>query len=193
MDSSHRLITVGLLLLFSFANAQVIAQASLSETEDEIIEYSSSTKNGRGNFLDLQQIGDNNKSRIEQSGIQDATIQQVGDYNAAYVVMAGWQNSLFSTQNGLNNHLSIGLNGYDNHLSILQNGNNNYLENRYASISGLDMSISQYGNQNSLTINLREKNVNGGALPSSIVQRNGASLKILRLQDFESAILPRSN
>jgi len=193
MHSSHRLIKVGFLLLFSFVNAQVIAQASLSETEDEIIEYSSSTKNGRGNFLDLQQIGDNNKSRIEQSGMQDATIQQVGDYNAAYVVMAGWQNSLVSTQNGLNNHLSIGLNGYDNHLSILQNGNNNYLENRYASISGLDMSISQYGNQNSLTINLREKNVNGGALPSSIVQRNGASLKILRLQDFETAILPRSN
>jgi len=74
MHSSHRLIKVGFLLLFSFVNAQVIAQASLSETEDEIIEYSSSTKNGRGNFLDLQQIGDNNKSRIEQSGMQDATI-----------------------------------------------------------------------------------------------------------------------
>lgn len=187
------LLSLATVLLCTLANKTAIAQSELTEEEDEIVEYSSSTRNGGGNILDLQQIGDNNRSTIEQFGNQNAIIQQIGDYNTAYVVMAGWQNTFFSIQNGINNHLNIDFNGHNNSLNILQNGNNNYLENKYASISNLDMSVSQYGNQNSLTINLREKNVRGGALPSSIVQRNGAKLKILRLQDFETILPPRTN
>lgn len=166
--------------------AIVWSQSNDENQESVSAAYGVGKWQGTNSLVRISQIGDHNTSNLDQFGAHAAHITQSGVNHLANIVLKGDYNTLQSQQLGNSNTFLLDLNGLFNRLSVTQDGTNNYLRKDYGNVRNLDMTITQKGGSNRLTIDLSGY-VNGAVLPSSIRQENGGNISIKALDEFSTA------
>lgn len=137
----------------------------------------------KGNQSVIQQEGNKNRLSLTQvlsngRKVNLATVLQRGDFNLALIRQEGAMNKLALIQKGTGNVYELKLSGTNNVIDITQDGDGNSIIQNLNNISGLNVELTQIGNQNQIVQRL-EGNVENKNI--KIVQEgNNLQLEIIR-------------
>lgn len=134
-------------------SAQGLTQNDLVKTPEELID---ANLNGDGNEAYLTQIGNKNEVSVIQD-LQGANatnlvkVLQVGNRNKTAVNQLGQQNQTIVIQNGYKNNYTLNLDGSDNTFVIKQEGKRNTINQNLTNTTATHIELIQQGNDNEIT------------------------------------------
>ncbi|RYZ18856.1 MAG: hypothetical protein EOP49_49120 [Sphingobacteriales bacterium] len=111
----------------------------------------------------------------DSRGSQELILIQTGQLNEVQYRETGSNNRVRVQQQGVQNSLDLDLSGNDNQYSIAQKGNQNRFQWGAVQQDGVQLEVSQRGNNNQL---IREGSATAAGVPMRIEQTGGIQLSI---------------